>query len=62
MSNIKLGMTVQIAPAMIEKEKMMQFAKTYDNIPLHTDEEYAKGTCSRIPVFSLLNMVLQQSF
>ena len=38
------GMTVEIAPAVIEKEKMMAFARDYDNIPLHTDEEYAKNT------------------
>ena len=42
--DIKLGMTVQIAPAVIEKEKMLDFARLYDNIPLHTDEEYAKTT------------------
>ena len=41
---IKLGMTVDIAPAVIEKEKMIDFARLYDNIPLHTDEEYAKTT------------------
>ena len=34
-------MTVEIAPAVIEKQKMLDFAHTYDNIPLHTDEEYA---------------------
>jgi len=37
-------MTAEIAPAVIEKEKMLDFARTYDNIPLHTDEEYAKTT------------------
>ena len=42
--DLKLGMTVDISPARIEKEKMIDFARTYDNIPLHTDEEYAKGT------------------
>ena len=42
--DIELGMTVEIAPALIEKEKMMDFARLYDNIPLHTDEEYAKTT------------------
>lgn len=42
--DIKLGMTVEIAPAVIEKEKMLAFARDYDNIPLHTDEEYAKTT------------------
>lgn len=42
--DIKLNMTVEIAPAVIEKEKMIDFALIYDNIPLHTDEEYAKNT------------------
>ena len=42
--DIKLGMTVDIASAVIEKEKMIAFARNYDNIPLHTDEEYAKST------------------
>ena len=41
---LQIGMTVEIAPAVIEKEKMLSFARTYDNIPLHTDEEYAKTT------------------
>jgi acyl dehydratase len=41
---LKLGMTVDIAPTVIEKEKMMAFARDYDNIPLHTDEDYAKNT------------------
>ena len=41
---LKTGMTVDTAPAVIEKEKMMAFARDYDNIPLHTDEEYAKST------------------
>ena len=42
--DIKLGMTTEIAPAIIEKQKMLDFAHTYDSIPLHTDEEYAKAT------------------
>ena len=37
-----IGMSVDTAPATIEKDKMIAFAKDYDNIPLHTDEEYAK--------------------
>ena len=43
-NELKLGMSVEIAPAVIEKEKMMDFARTYDNIPLHTDEAYAKAS------------------
>lgn len=42
--DLKLGMEVELAPAVIEKDKMVAFARDYDNIPLHTDEEYAKTT------------------
>ena len=42
--DIKIGMSVEIPPAFIEKEKMVAFARDYDNIPLHIDEEYAKKT------------------
>ena len=41
---MNLGMSVQIPSARIEKEEMLDFARKYDNIPLHTDEEYAKKT------------------
>ena len=41
---LKLGMTVTTAPAVIEKDKMLAFAREYDDVPLHTDEEYAKTT------------------
>ena len=43
-------MTVDIASTVIYKEKMMDFARTYDPIPLHTDEEYA----SRSPFGKLI--------
>ena len=42
--DLKIGMTVETAPAVIEKEKMIAFALDFDNIPLHSDEEYAKTT------------------
>lgn len=42
--DLKIGMTADLAPAVIKKEKMIAFAREYDNIPLHTDEEYAKNT------------------
>ena len=42
--DLKIGMTVDTAPATIKKEKMIDFARDYDNVPLHTDEEYAKTT------------------
>lgn len=43
-NDLRIGMTVDTAPATIDKEKMVTFAREYDNIPLHTDEEYAKHT------------------
>ena len=42
--DLKTGMAVEIDPTVIQKEKMVAFARDYDNIPLHTDEEYAKKT------------------
>ena len=42
--DIKLGMTMEVAPVVIGKEKMMDFARTYDPLPLHTDEEYARAS------------------
>lgn len=41
---LMLGMKVDTEAVEIKKEKMLEFAQTYDNIPLHTDEEYAKTT------------------
>ena len=41
---LAIGMAVDIPAAVIDKEKMLAFAREYDNIPLHTDEEYAKST------------------
>lgn len=42
--DLRIGMIADIPPTVIKKEKMMAFARDYDNIPLHTDEEYAKKT------------------
>ena len=43
-NELVLGTTVDLAPAVIEKDKMLDFARLYDNVPLHVDEEYAKTT------------------
>ena len=42
--DIKLGTVYRLDPITIKKEKMMAFARDYDSIPLHLDEEYAKTT------------------
>ena len=41
-NELQVGMTLELEPAVIEKQKMLDFAHIYDNIPLHTNEEYAK--------------------
>ncbi len=41
---LELGMERDIAPVTMDKDKMIAFAREYDDIPLHTDEEYAKST------------------
>ena len=42
--DISVGMEVQTDTVRIEKEKMMAFARDYDPLPLHMDEDYAKTT------------------
>lgn len=39
-----LGFKTKIEPATIHKNDMLDFAKKYDSIPLHTNEDYAKST------------------
>lgn len=38
------GMTLRTAPVTLRKEEMLAFSRQYDNVPLHTDETYAKAT------------------
>lgn len=40
--DLRTGMTKDIPPVTIEKSKMMAFARDYDPIPLHLDEDYAR--------------------
>ncbi len=42
--DIKQGYEFDIPPVVIDKQQMLDFAKLYDNIPLHTDEKFAKTT------------------
>ena len=44
LEELKKGTVIKTEPAKIVKERMLEFARLYDNIPLHTDEEYARGT------------------
>lgn len=40
----KLDEKIDIAPVTIDYDEMLAFSKRYDNLPFHTDEEYAKTT------------------
>lgn len=42
--DFEINQTLDIEPVKIVMEDMVAFAKKYDPIPLHTDEEYAKQT------------------
>ncbi len=42
--DLEVGMSVDIESVVMDKEKMIAFSQEYDDIPLHTDEEYAKKT------------------
>ena len=37
-------MQIQTAPAAVSRQEMLTFSRQYDNVPLHTDEDYAKAT------------------
>ena len=41
---LQTGMTVRTAPVTVRKEEMLAFSQQYDNVPLHTDEDYARNT------------------
>jgi len=41
---IPLHAVFDLAPVSISREQILSFAREYDYIPLHTDEEYAKST------------------
>ena len=44
LDDLKLNEEFSVPEVIIEKNQMIEFAKVYDPIPLHCDEEYAKTT------------------
>lgn len=44
LDDIQLNMEMDIPEVVIDQQRMMDFARLYDPIPLHMDEEYAKNT------------------
>ena len=39
-----IGLSIDIEQVEIKEDEMLDFAYKYDNVPLHTDKEYAKNT------------------
>ncbi|WP_400208395.1 MaoC family dehydratase [Candidatus Methanomassiliicoccus intestinalis] len=60
LEEFELGKRYVLGPILITKEDLLEFARKYDNLPLHTDEEYAKktrfGTLIAPGMFSLLTV------
>lgn len=44
LDDLKLNTEIELPEVTISKERMLEFAQTYDPLPLHCDEEYAKTT------------------
>lgn len=42
--DLKIGMFIDIEPIEIKEDEMLDFSYKYDNVPLHTDKEYALNT------------------
>ena len=44
LDEIKIGAKIEIAPAVIEEDEMLAFSRRFNNIPVHTDADFAKTT------------------
>ena len=44
LDEVSIGMKKELPAVVIDKQRMLDFARLYDPIPLHLDEEYAKST------------------
>ena len=41
---LRQGQSCVLAPVVMDEREMLAFSRRYDNVPLHTDPEYAKTT------------------
>lgn len=44
LDDLHVGMEIEVPEVTIDRERMMDFARLYDPIPLHLDEQYAQNT------------------
>ena len=52
LDEIKIGEKIEIAPTVVEEEEMLAFSRRFNNIPVHTDKDYAKNTKFGKPIAS----------
>ena len=45
--DIKIGMKQDLKPVVVKKDEMIAFAKSYDNCPIHVDEDIADPLIKR---------------
>ena len=43
-AEIEVGRKFEVGPVTIDREKAVAFAREYDPLPIHWDEEHARGT------------------
>ena len=43
-NDLKIGLSIDIESVEIKEDEMLDFSYKYDNVPLHTDKEYALTT------------------
>ena len=44
LDEIKIGEKLEISPAVVDEKEMLDFSRRFNNIPIHTNEDYAKNT------------------
>lgn len=52
LDEIKIGEKIEISPAVIDAREMLEFSRRFNNIPVHTDKDYAKNTKFGKPIAS----------
>ncbi len=44
LDEIKIGEKLEISPSVIDEKEMLDFSRRFNNVPIHTNEAYAKNT------------------
>ena len=44
LNDLSVGMEIDLSEVTVDRDRMMDFARLYDPLPLHLDDDYAKNT------------------